>query len=536
MKSSGRQSVLRPTGIPGMPVDGALPAIAPPMNRSFLLPGALGVALCTSNPASTAPDASAARKVREPAVAGLFYPRDAAALSRVIETNLAAAKTARTGTLKALICPHAGYDYSGPVAASGFRLLQGAGFDTVILLAPSHYAALRAASVSDADVYRTPLGDVPISPKARLLAQFSPFALEPRCHVQRPGWTAQSSRRAPPDGTDRADTWEHADEVEVPFLQKTLAKFELLPVVFGDVDPAAAAPPLQRILDDRTLIVVSSDLSHYHPYAEARQRDQRCIDAICALDPARLSGQEACGLTPLLTLLHIARQQAWKPVLLDYRNSGDTAGDKSRVVGYAAIAFYAAAPETFSAADRRFLLELARRAVRAVVTTGRTPDLPVQALSPALTAPRGCFVTLKQQGALRGCIGHIGAQMPLHRAVIENAASAAARDPRFLPVAPREVDGLKIEISVLTVPQPLPFKSPEDLLRQLQPHRDGVVLRIAGRLATYLPQVWENIPDRVDFLNSLAEKAGGAPDAWRGPDVSVSIYHVESFQESDGPT
>ncbi len=512
------------------------------MNTSLLFSGALGLALCTTFAPSLAVESSPARKIREPAVAGLFYPRDPAALSREIAAHLAAAQTTRAGTLKALISPHAGYAYSGPVAASGFRLLLGTEYDTVIVLAPSHYAALRAASVSNSDVFRTPLGDVPISPKARQLAEFSPFALEPSCQVQRPGWAPQSSRTAPPEGMERADTWEHADEVEVPFLQKTLQKFDLLPVVFGDIDPAAAARALTRILDDRTLIVVSSDLSHYHPYAEARQRDRQCIDAICALDVARLAKQEACGLTPVLTLLHLAKQHGWQPVLLDYRNSGDTAGDKSRVVGYAAIAFYATAPaalsapatlSALSATDRRFLLALARRSVRSAVTAGPTSDVPASDVAPALTVPRGCFVTLTQQGALRGCIGHITAQMPLYRAIVENARSAAVRDPRFLPVAPREVDALEIEISVLTAPQPLAFKSPDDLLRQLQPHRDGVVLTIGGRGATYLPQVWEQLPDKVQFLNSLAEKAGCAPGAWRGPEVSIAIYHVESFKESD---
>lgn len=533
MKPTSRHPFAPPPSLPGPSHEGAGAVGDPPMNSSVLLPGALGVALCSTLPASPAADSAAARTAREPAVAGLFYPRDPATLTRVIDGHLAAARTERTGTLKALICPHAGYDYSGPVAASGYRLLQGAAYDTVVLLAPAHYAALNAASVSSADVYRTPLGDVPISPRARQLAQSPPFALDPPCRVQRPGWARQSSRPAPADGTERADTWEHADEVQVPFLQRSLSKFDLLPVVCGEIDPAQAAQALRPLLDDRTLLVVSSDLSHYHPYAEARTRDQRCLDAICALDPGRLAGQEACGLTPIQILLHLAKQQGWKPTLLDYRNSGDTGGDKSRVVGYAALAFYAATPETCSAAERRFLLELARRAVREVVSTGQALALPPTDLSATLTATRGCFVTLKKAGGLRGCIGHINAQLPLYRAVIENAGSAAVRDPRFLPVAPREVPDLRIEISVLSSPQPLAFNSPEDLLRQLQPHRDGVVLKIGGRVSTYLPQVWENIPDKVDFLNSLAEKAGHAPNAWRGPNVGVSIYHVDSFAEPE---
>lgn len=506
------------------------------MNSSILLPGALGVALCTtataSGPAAPAPPP----KVREPAVAGLFYPRDAAALARAVDAHLAAARTQRTGTLKALICPHAGYPYSGPVAGSAFHLLQGAEYETVVVLAPSHYAALRAASVSDADLYRTPLGDVPVSAKARVLAKLSPFALAPACYVQRPGWADQSSRRAPPEGEERADTWEHSDEVEIPFLQRALRKFEVLPVVFGEVDPAQAAQSLAQVIDDRTLIVVSSDLSHFHPSAEARRLDQQCVQAICALDLARAARQEACGITPILTLLHLAKARGWRPVLLDCRNSGDTAGDPSRVVGYVAVAFYGLERETVSAAERRCLLDLARRAVREVATTGDYPGLPAEEMPPALNVPRGCFVTLMRRGALRGCVGNIHPHDPLFRAVIENARGAAVRDTRFLPVSAAEVGELEIEISILTVPEPLRFSSRDDLLRQLEPLRDGVVLKIGERVATYLPKVWEHLPEKVDFLNSLAEKAGCAPGAWQGPDVTVQVYRVESFKESDPST
>ena len=154
-------------------------------------------------------------------------------------------------------------------------------------------------------------------------------------------------------------------------------------------------------------------------------------------------------------------------------------------------------------------------------------------LAPKFTEAKGCFVTLTKRGELRGCIGYILPQGPLYRAVVENARNAALRDPRFPAVSPGEVDQLEIEISVLTEPLPLFFSSPEDLLRKLQPGADGVVLQIGGRGATYLPQVWEQIPDKVEFLNNLAEKAGCDPSAWREPGASVLIYHVESFKESE---
>ncbi|MBK8475586.1 MAG: AmmeMemoRadiSam system protein B [Opitutaceae bacterium] len=477
-------------------------------------------------------------RIREPAVAGLFYPRDPGELARTIDSLLAdAAPTKLPGELRALICPHAGYAYSGPVAATAYRLLQGRSFESVLVLAPSHYAGLANASVSGAAFFRTPLGDVPLSPKARRLAHLPPFALDAHADVERPGWWRQSSRPAPDHGDEDADTWEHADEVQVPFLQKTLASFQLIPVVFGRADPVKAAAALAQILDVRTLIVVSSDLSHYHPYAEAGALDRRCTDAICRLDTEAASKQEACGRTPILALLHLARQQGWQARLLDYRNSGDTAGNKSHVVGYAAIAFYsppASAP--FTAAERRTLLELARRTVRAVVTTGRPPELPSAGISPRLTAPRGCFVTLTRAGRLRGCIGTVAAQEPLYRAVLENARSAALHDSRFLPVAERELDQLGIEISVLTPPVPLAFASPADLLAKLQPHRDGVVLRIGQHGATYLPQVWEQLPDKEAFLNSLSKKAGCAPSAWRGPDVRILTYRAEAFNDTERGT
>lgn len=484
--------------------------------------------------------AAPAKKVREPAVAGLFYPKDPAELSKVIDACLVAAKVEPpAGELKALICPHAGYPYSGPVAASAFRLLAGRDYATVVVLGPSHYADLRAASVTNADLFRTPLGDVPVSAKARALAQLRPFALEPPCLVQRPDWWRQSSRPAPAE--DTADTWEHSVEVEVPFLQRTLKNFELVSVVCGEIDEEKAAEALLQILDDRTLIVASSDLSHYYSYATARELDQHTVEAICRLDPGAIGDGDACGHTPIRTLLYVARQRGWQARLLDCRNSGDTTGDKSRVVGYAAIAFYAPASASvttpaaaqFTAADRRYLLDLARKTVREAATTGQLPAVSADGLAPKFTAAKGCFVTLTKRGELRGCIGYILPQGPLYRAVVENARNAALRDPRFPAVRPGEVDQLEIEISVLTEPLPLFFSSPEELLHKLQPGVDGVVLQIGNRSATYLPQVWEQIPDKVDFLNNLAEKAGCESSTWRHSGVSVFIYHVEPFKESE---
>jgi AmmeMemoRadiSam system protein A len=218
---------------------------------------------------------------------------------------------------------------------------------------------------------------------------------------------------------------------------------------------------------------------------------------------------------------------------LDYRNSGDVTGDKQGVVGYAAIAFYGESHASFTAADRARLLALARKGLEDAVRNGRAYQPDLAGLPSNYTERKGCFVTLTKKGTLRGCKGNIYPQLPLYEAIAENACQSALYDPRFEPVRVEELKDLSIEVSVLTEPHPLAFTSPEDLLRKLRPHRDGVVLQIGGRGATYLPQVWAQLPDKVAFLNSLAQKAGCEPSAWRGPGTSILIYEVESFQEGE---
>ncbi|MCX6927147.1 MAG: AmmeMemoRadiSam system protein B [Verrucomicrobia bacterium] len=484
-----------------------------------------------TNSAVPAKSAELTQRVRRPAVAGLFYPGDAAALSKAIDGYLAKAPEHPISRLKGLVCPHAGYEYSGQTAAIAYKLLVGRDVQTVVVMGPSHYAGFHGACIPDAEAYQTPLGLVPISSKAKVLASARPFMLESRCMVERPGWWRQSPKPAPEAGQDTPETWEHSVEVQVPFLQKVLTNFGIVPVVIGEADPAQMAKALAERIDDKTIVVASSDLSHYHNYQAAKVLDDRCVKAICGLDVDAMADQEACGKLPILTLLHLARQKGWKAQLLDYRNSGDVTGEKDRVVGYTAVAFYAPAPEQLTAAERKCLLELARRTLVSVTAGGSVPEVAEKVVSPKLAEKKACFVTLTKGGALRGCIGHLTAMDPLQRAVAENARNAALRDPRFSPVQSDELDKIHIEISVLTEPQPLAFSSPEDLLGKLHPNEDGVLLHIGPRTATFLPQVWAQVPDKVKFLEHLSQKAGCEPSAWRGKDVSVSIYHVECFEE-----
>ncbi len=496
--------------------------------------------------ASGSKPAGSFEKIRGPAVAGLFYPKAESDLTKQIDEYLAEAKTQSIKNLRALVCPHAGYEYSGKIAASGYKQLVGRDIETVILLGPSHYALFQGAALSDAEGYETPLGVIPISAKSAELAKNKPFAVNPPCEVHRPDFWKQSPKELPAFGEDKPDTWEHSLEVQLPFLQRTLKKFEILPVVYGKVDPEAAAKALVKFLDDRTLIVASSDLSHYYPYEIAKQLDAGCVRSICNLDIEEMEREEACGKVPILTLMEIAKQKGWKAKLLDCRNSGDTSGTKNSVVGYAAIAFYEpeeketapaekskTAEQEYTPQQRKYLLELARNTVTRAAKGESMPETDGAGLDEKLRARRACFVTLTKKGELRGCIGSILPEERLYQAVASRARAAALEDPRFQPVGSEELKDIQIEISVLTIPRRLEFDSPEDLLQKLRPNIDGMVL-IMGRLqATFLPQVWEQIPDKTEFLNQLAKKAGASASAWREEGTAVLIYQVEAFKESE---
>ncbi len=262
---------------------------------------------------------SVGKMIREPAVAGIFYPAQKKELEKQVNEFLKAKPTALKGKLKALIVPHAGYLYSGIVAGKAFQLLKKLNQKTeweIFLLGPSHTMAFEGACLSLAEQWQTPLGTVKVSKRAK---EF----LSPLVH-----------------DFETAHWQEHCLEVQIPFLQQTLSRFSIIPMVAGFVDANVLAIKLEKKLRENTLFIASSDLSHYLSYEKAVEKDQKTIQAILGLDIEKMEKiGDACGKTPILTLMHIAKQKNWKPTLLEYQNSGDTAGDKKRVVGYAAIAF-----------------------------------------------------------------------------------------------------------------------------------------------------------------------------------------------------
>lgn len=464
--------------------------------------------------------AAAAEKVRSAAVAGAFYPAGARELAATVDAYLAQAKPPAVPTPIALAAPHAGYPYSGPVAAYSYALLKGRKIDRVVVIAPSHSERFDFSSVYNGAAYQTPLGRVPVDTAfaAKLAAAGGSIRLSGKGH----------------------NSGEHSLEVQLPFLQRTLGQFKLVPVVMGNQGYQAsralgvALAALAR--NTNTLIVASSDLSHYHPYADAVRLDHKTLRAIEEYDYLSLSQNcernvwEACGCAPIVAAMVAAeRLGATRATVLKYANSGDTSGDKSRVVGYGAIAFHhgaASANPGFSltGGEKSELLKLARLSVETAVTRRKLYRYDV-AGSDNLVQERGAFVTLKIKGALRGCIGYISPIKPLPLTVRDAAAYAAVQDRRFSPVSAAELPKLQYEISVLS-----PMRRVLDLNR-IQPGRDGLVVRSGDKEGLLLPQVAvEEHWDRMEFLRQTCVKAGLTPDAWKDASTDVFAFTALVFR------
>ena len=476
------------------------------------------------------PGCTAETTVRKPVWAGRFYPANPQELDQLVQHLIAtadaeAADRPLQGDLRAVIMPHAGFIYSGLTAAHAAREIPRERFRHVVLLGPDHRVGFRNAAVTGATHWRTPLGLIPIADGSRLVGA-------------RPDLFA---RIAP------ADRQEHSLEVTLPFLQARLSNFELLPLVIGPCDAEEMARMLVAWVETpSTLVVVSADLSHYLPEAEAVERDRQTLARIRALDPGWEADQHnrTCGRYPVGVLLALARRYGWTATVLHTSNSGRRTGDPSTVVGYAAVAFYGEKPmqknnpngKALSSRQGAALVTLARQTLARHFGRRMTPE-DAQALEnnladPALQACCGTFVTLKIDNQLRGCIGSLSGRAPLVSGVRDNALNAAFHDPRFSPLSEKELDRVHIEVSVLSEPEPLSYADADDLVAKLRPGIDGVIIKKGYASATFLPQVWEQLPRPESFLAHLCMKAGLPADQWRAGDLEVLIYQVQYFEEA----
>lgn len=451
----------------------------------------------------------AASVVRPPAVAGAFYPADPAKLSTDIRQLLghSAAPVPRLGWPKALVLPHAGYIYSGAVAAAGYaawRAGRGA-IARVILIGPTHRVPLRGVALAGADFFATPLGRVPVDREAEaLLADLQFVVTSPRAHAL-----------------------EHALEVHLPFLQEVLGAFTVVPLAVGEATPDEVAHILERLWGGpETVIALSTDLSHFHTQREAQRLDAHTAERVLALRHD-IEPNEACGARPLNGLLLAAQRRGLVIHKLMQCTSGDTAGDLKRVVGYGSFALDEA--ELAEGSAGRHLIALACQAVAHRLGLAAAPQPTRWWLEPEAAT----FVTLKRRGALRGCIGTLQAWRSLGADLLANAEAAAFADPRFAPLHRAEWPEVTVEVSVLSAPQALPFATEAELLTALVPGVDGLILESNGKRATFLPQVWEELPDKRAFLTHLRRKAGLASD-FPLTRCQIGRYRVAKYAEPEG--
>jgi len=479
------------------------------------------------------------------ASAGRWYPADRTALLRVLGGHLAKVSgSAPEDSLLALVAPHAGYEFSGLTAAHAYKTLLGRKPRRIVLLSPSHHLPLaNRVIVPAATRYRTPLGSLPLDTTLAEALAASPLV-----------------RRE-----DSPFLQEHGIDNQVPFLQHLVKNFILLPMLVGQLDPVAndtLATLLRPHLDEHTLVVVSSDFTHYGraygyiPFtldvpASLAKLDSQAVDVLAGLDGQAFqrflerTGATICGASPLVLLLALLPAEA-RLHRLHASHSGNLSGDWSVSVGYQALAFTGRWPRPekprgvgpgkktepgtrapLTPSEQQHLLTLARKVLEAKVREGRTldqgsVDFPV---TPALLEPAGVFVTLKRRGMLRGCIGEILPRRSMLEGVLQRTVDAAVNDPRFPPVTQPELQDILIEISVLSPPRPVPSHKAIEL------GRHGIVLRKAGRSAIFLPQVApEQGWNLATTLDHLAQKAGLSADAWR-QGATFEVFEAFVFHE-----
>jgi MEMO1 family protein len=445
--------------------------------------------------------------IRPPAVAGMFYPAEPGALAAEVEDLLGSVEhlAPRLGFPKAIVVPHAGYVYSGAIAASAYDAIAPARgiVKRVVLLGPTHRVAVRGLALPATDFFDTPLGRIPVD-----------------------GAVFEGIRDLRVVKSDPAHAMEHSLEVQLPFLQSALGAFSLVPFAVGAASAEEVAAVLERLWGGpETLVVVSTDLSHYHAYDKARAIDAATMAKIGAFS-TDINHEEACGATPLNGLLQLSRKRNFSLKLLAACNSGDTAGGKDRVVGYSSFALYEPGAAVSIEEAGGTLLRLARAAIE----DGLTKKPTLHPADPWLRQAGATFVTLTKHGELRGCIGSLEAVRPVGEDVAQNALGAAFRDPRFPPISEAEWPHCAVEVSLLSAPKPIRFADDADLVEQIVPGEDGLILRCDTRRATFLPQVWETLPDKKRFLSELLRKAG-LPGDTRLARCKLWRYRAAKFKE-----
>lgn len=454
--------------------------------------------------------------IRKPYAAGMFYEKNPEDLSMMIDTFLQRAKKLNipSENILALISPHAGYIYSGQVAAQAYSLVKGRDYESVVIIGPSHQVRFNGCSIYTKGGYETPLGVAEVDESlAAELSTASGFKYIPQAHQM-----------------------EHSLEVQIPFIQKVLPQAKIVPILMGVQSQktiATLSESLAKVLPGKkVLVIASTDLSHGLTKKRANDLDSQTIALIQSLQTDVLvqkiwKGEGImCGGGPVVSTLHYALKIGKAGVhVLNYADSSLTSKDESYVVGYLAAAIYVNAqdnPFTLFPEEKKELLKLARTSIHQAIKENKIIDYKTE--SPTLLTKKGAFVTLRRGGYLRGCIGYIEPVLPLYETVIRAAIMAALKDTRFPPVKTEELDDLAIEISVLSVPK----KINDPRIIEVGTH--GLIIAKGDKKGLLLPQVpVENNWSREEFLQQTCQKAGLPRDAWKSG-AEIYIFETIVFQ------
>ena len=441
----------------------------------------------------------------------MFYPAEPDALTALIAGARSQARPDGGVAPKVVVAPHAGLVYSGSVAATAFApwARRADPPRRIVIIGPAHRVAFSGIAVHPASKWRTPLGEAPVTPGAHAkLAQARGVVVDPRPFLG-----------------------EHSLEMHLVMLQAMLpAPFEIIPLLVGDADPRCVAEALRRVWGGpETVVAVSSDLSHFLDQRSAKSIDTDTMRRIETLDAAALDGRRACGFLPIKGALEIAAERDMRASGLHLATSADVGADAARVVGYGAFAFEYAASARLVDGDRERLLSACMTALEtATQARGKARPLSLEDEPPSFSPWRATFVTLTENGRLRGCIGSPGPRRPLIEDALANTAQAAFADPRFPPLKESELKGLRLDVSILSHPRPISARSESELADALEPDRDGLILTAGKRRALFLPSVWRSVPDARAFVRHLTAKAGLDSNRW--PEgLEARRFRVESF-------
>ena len=445
--------------------------------------------------------------IREAAVAGIFYPADVYQLHSDINGYLDHISDNNSSKPKILIVPHAGYKYSAQVAASAYKRIMPFknSLKKIFLLGPSHFVYVRGVALANEKNFKTPFGlvktDINI---ANQLAQNKRFSFNSKAHKK-----------------------EHSLEVILPFLQKTLNDFQIIPMVYGEANPQDIANVLQPQLErEDSILIVSADLSHYLSYTEANKEDKKTAEDIDKGLP--LDQHQSCGATGINTAMILARQFGLVPHLLDMVNSGDTVGDKDSVVGYGSWSFEKKDEQktlegieleqdnlaNFARHNREAIVSIVSKSLEKAVLENSEYSPQRDDYDNVMFNKGASFVTLEKNKKLRGCIGSVFSTLSIADDLAKNTNLAALHDTRFDPVTKEELKDITFKVSLLTGFEEIKFSSYEDLLKQIKPKIDGLLIKDGHRQGIFLPTVWEDIPNKKDFLAELKIKAGLSPSYW----------------------